>query len=81
MTDKNVNNDNGLFLLFRCVLFCLARELNTFVEVGNLDPAVFSEEMLRFECYNSRTQSAWLAPSKPSSIWPPERAGNLDPAL
>jgi hypothetical protein len=37
--------------------------------------------ILRLECSNSKAQSAWLAASKPSSIWPPEWAGNLCPAL
>ena len=35
--------------------------------------------ILRFQCSTSRSQSAWLAPSKPSSILHPGWAGNLDP--
>jgi hypothetical protein len=37
--------------------------------------------ILRFESSNLKSQSAWLAPSKPSSTWLPEQAGNLDPVL
>ena len=35
----------------------------------------------RFECSLSSAQLKWLAPFKPSSIWLPEQARNLDPAL
>ena len=35
----------------------------------------------RFECSFSRAQLKWFAPSKPSSIWFPEKARNLGPAF